>query len=199
MRTIIAITAILCSVGAAGYNRLDDACDAEISKNGPTEEEFNPQTHADNFCALLRYKPESAVAQLNKMIRTTRRFENPRRYYFDPLLGNPRPKTETYVQIWRPWMDDAAIPIEIVRSSNGNLWISLVQGTRTLTVYISRNTDSRYYTLYCQNHRGENIRGFTSMVIRDTAEAMKIALEADLDEGFYQELPQNRRCLDRTM
>ncbi len=63
--------------------------------------DFDPIEHADNFCALVKYRPNSARKQLDKTVRTARRLENPNRYYFDPLRGDGG-----HIQLRRPWMDE---------------------------------------------------------------------------------------------
>ena len=71
----------------------------------PTQAEYDPREHADNFCALATHDPTKAVAQLNKMIRTTRAADNPNRFYFDR-----RKLADGYIQLLRPWMVDENEP-----------------------------------------------------------------------------------------
>ena len=78
----------------------------------PTHAEYDPREHADNFCALATHEPTKAVAQLNKMIRTTRAADNPNRFYFDRRL-----RGDGYVQLLRPWMVDENEP-----TGNGPQW-----------------------------------------------------------------------------
>ena len=63
---------------------------------------YNARDHADNFCALATHQPRAAVAQLNKMISTTRARTNPNRHYFDPRTGSG----DVYLQLLQPWMQE---------------------------------------------------------------------------------------------
>ena len=75
-------------------------------RHAATADEYaaDPLGHADDFCALARFEPHKAAAQLGKMIRTTRARENRNRHYFDPLRGD---SPELYIQLLRPWMREA--------------------------------------------------------------------------------------------
>lgn len=102
MKTITIILALVLSASAfaqapAGLTLGSLCATADV----PSADEYNAQTHADNFCALATHEPSKAVAQLGKMIRTTRARENRNRFYFDPKRGaDPR----VYIQLLRPWM-----------------------------------------------------------------------------------------------
>ena len=98
----------------------------------PTQAEYDPRTHADNFCALATHEPGKAVAQLGKMIATTRARTNPNRHYFDPRTGSD----DTYIQLLTDWMveeNDEGREWKVIRQSGagigpdeGLLWTQFV-------------------------------------------------------------------------
>ena len=103
---IAALLTVALSASASAQGLLDAICD-DASRRGATatEAEYrdDPLAHADDFCALARFEPHKAAAQLGKMIRTTRGRENPNRFYFDPKRGAD---SGTYIQLLRPWMQE---------------------------------------------------------------------------------------------
>ena len=104
MKTIIGtLLTVALSASASAQGLLDAICDAAVqSGETATADEYraDPLAHADDFCALARFEPRKAAAQLGKMISTTRARSNPNRHYFDPRLGYG----DGYVQLLRPWM-----------------------------------------------------------------------------------------------
>ena len=138
-----AALAALLTLPASAQGLLDAICDA-ATQNGETatadEYAADPLGHADDFCALARFEPHKAAAQLGKMIRTTRARENRNRHYFDPLRGDD---PTVYIQLLRPWM----------RSANE-------RGSANWTVSQSRSTAGWQYQFFTIHNAMADCSGF---------------------------------------